>query len=178
MGSGKSSIGPLLANKLGYRFFDSDHLICKEAGMSIKDIFLQEGESGFRQREERCIAKVVKLSPIVLATGGGTIVRIANRTKLKQSGVVIYLKVSTYEQIQRLSLDSVQRPLLLNDPDPQRCLEKLNQKRAGYYQESADLTFPTEGHSVKNLSQEIFIKYCDFYAEKTKLNLNRELPHN
>lgn len=136
MGAGKSTIGRLLAQELGFEFVDSDQYVEDTTGVSIPYIFEVEGEDGFRDREAKAIALLTTQPQVVLATGGGAILREENRMQLMQNGIVIYLNVSPEAQFERVRFDS-QRPLLQND-DPKGVLEKLYEFRHPLYLSSAN----------------------------------------
>lgn len=147
MGAGKSTIGRLLAKELKYPFKDSDREIEARTGADIPWIFDVEGEEGFRQREEAMIAELVMEAGIVLATGGGVVMREANRRALAANGLVVYLRTSVDQQLQRTSKDR-QRPLLLN-ADPERVLRDLMAKRDPLYREIADIIIDTDQRGPK-----------------------------
>jgi|TARA_R110001599_G_scaffold5120_1_gene25715 shikimate kinase len=147
MGAGKSTIGRLLAKELRYPFKDSDREIEAKTGADIPWIFDVEGEEGFRQREEAMIAELVLESGIVMATGGGVVMREANRQALAANGLVVYLRTSVDQQLQRTSKDR-QRPLLLN-ADPERVLRDLMAKRDPLYREIADIIIDTDQRGPK-----------------------------
>lgn len=147
MGAGKSTIGRLLAKELRYPFKDSDREIEALTGADIPWIFDVEGEEGFRQREEAMIAELVNERGIVLATGGGVVMREANRRALAANGLVVYLRTSIEQQLQRTSKDR-QRPLLLN-ADPERVLRDLMAKRDPLYREIADIVIDTDQRGPK-----------------------------
>lgn len=147
MGAGKSTIGRLLAKELKYPFKDSDREIEARTGADIPWIFDVEGEEGFRQREEAMIAELVMENGIVLATGGGVVMREANRQALAANGLVVYLRTSVDQQLHRTSKDR-QRPLLLN-ADPERVLRDLMAKRDPLYREIADITIDTDQRGPK-----------------------------
>ncbi len=147
MGAGKSTIGRLLAKELKYPFKDSDREIEARTGADIPWIFDVEGEEGFRQREEAMIAELVMETGIVLATGGGVVMREANRRALAGNGLVVYLRTSVDQQLQRTSKDR-QRPLLLN-ADPERVLRDLMAKRDPLYREIADIIIDTDQRGPK-----------------------------
>lgn len=142
MGAGKSTIGRLLAKELKYPFKDSDREIEARTGADIPWIFDVEGEEGFREREEAMIAELVTEHGIVLATGGGVVMRETNRQALSANGLVVYLRTSVDQQLQRTSKDR-QRPLLFN-ADPERVLRDLMARRDPLYLEIADITIDTD----------------------------------
>ncbi|MEH6669552.1 shikimate kinase AroK [Halopseudomonas sp.] len=147
MGAGKSTIGRLLAKELKYPFKDSDREIEARTGADIPWIFDVEGEEGFRQREEAMIAELVTEKGIVLATGGGVVMREANRWALAGNGLVVYLRTSVDQQLQRTAKDR-QRPLLLN-ADPERVLRDLMARRDPLYREIADIIIDTDQRGPK-----------------------------
>ena len=102
MGSGKTTIGQRLARKLGLEFLDSDHELEAQTGASVNLIFDVEGEKGFRDRETRMLEELTGRQGVLLATGGGAVLRKENRNLLGSSGLVIYLRTSVTQQLQRL----------------------------------------------------------------------------
>lgn len=147
MGAGKSTIGRLLAKELKYCFKDSDREIEARTGADIPWIFDVEGEEGFREREEAMIAELAAEQGIVLTTGGGVVMREANRRALSAGGLVVYLRTSVEQQLQRTAKDR-QRPLL-QTPDPERVLRELMAKRDPLYREIADLIIETDHRGPK-----------------------------
>ena len=111
MGAGKSTVGRALAQMLGLEFVDSDAEIEQRTGADIPWIFEIEGESGFRDREAKVLADISSRDGIVMATGGGAIVRDENRRTLSERGFVVYLEATLREQVRRTSKDQ-KRPLL------------------------------------------------------------------
>jgi shikimate kinase len=156
MGAGKSTIGRLLAKELKYPFKDSDREIEVRTGADIPWIFDVEGEEGFRQREEAMIAELVHKDGIVLATGGGVVMRPANRAALKSGGLVVYLCTSVEQQLQRTAKDR-QRPLL-QTADPEAVLRDLMAKRDPLYREIADLIIETDQRGPKVVVNAILAK--------------------
>ena len=153
MGAGKTTVGRVIAKKLNRRFIDSDHEIEARTGASIPLIFEIEGEEGFRQREAEVIRDLTAQQGIVLATGGGAILRPENRECLKAGGVVIYLRASITNILQRTSHDK-SRPLL-QTADPRARLEELARVREPLYLEVADMVIETGRPNVQSLVQTI-----------------------
>lgn len=137
MGAGKTTIGRSLARRLGCKFIDSDHEIEIRTGVSIPTIFEIEGEEGFRKREAQVIAEISRLHGHVVATGGGVVLRPANRANLRSSGFVVYLNVPPHTLLERTSHDR-NRPLLQVE-NPLLKLEELYAQRDPFYREVADL---------------------------------------
>ena len=142
MGAGKSTIGRLLAKELRLLFKDSDKEIELRCGANIPWIFDKEGEPGFRDREQAMIAVLCGLDGVVLATGGGAVMRDANRQALRQGGRVIYLHASVEQQVGRTARDR-NRPLL-RTANPEATLRALLEARDPLYREIADLVVETD----------------------------------
>lgn len=153
MGAGKTTVGRALAKRLNKRFIDSDHEIEARTGASIPLIFEIEGEAGFRQRESEVIRDLTSQSDIVLATGGGAIMKPENRECLKTRGTVIYLRASINSILQRTSHDK-NRPLL-QTANPRQRLEQFAREREPLYLEVADFVIETGRPNVQSLVQTI-----------------------
>ena len=137
MGSGKTSTGRPLAERLGYGFVDADAVIEQAAGCSIPDIFDRDGEAGFRSLESQVLSAISQRHSLVVATGGGVVTQPENWGML-HSGIVIWLDVVPDQLLQRLNADSTVRPLL-QTADPEAALNALLNERRPLYAE-ADLT--------------------------------------
>ena len=142
MGAGKSTIGRLLAKELHLPFKDSDKEIEVRSGANIPWIFDKEGEPGFRDRETAMIVELCHENGIVLATGGGAVMRPQNRQALRNGGRVVYLHASIEQQVARTSRDR-NRPLLRN-ANPEKILRDLLALRDPLYREIADLVVETD----------------------------------
>ena len=103
MGSGKTSIGQRVAALLGLEFFDCDHELEKQTGASVSLIFDVEGEEGFRARETRMLDDLTAQAGVLVATGGGVILKAENRRLLSERGTVVYLRTSVSRQLKRLA---------------------------------------------------------------------------
>jgi len=153
MGAGKTTIGRQLANQLGLEFIDSDQEIQARTGVDIPTIFEYEGEEGFRDREEVVIDDLTQIEQRVLATGGGAVVRPANRQNLSARGIVVYLECSPEQQYERTYRDR-KRPLIQTE-DPLASLKELMSEREPLYRETADYVVSTEGRSAAAVAREI-----------------------
>lgn len=153
MGSGKTSVGKVLARLLGKAFFDSDHEIERATGVRIQEIFEVEGEPGFRTREKKIIADLAQRDNILLATGGGAVLAPENRAELKAHGTVIYLRAPVKALLRRTQRDR-NRPLL-QVADPAAKLRELYDQRDPLYREVAHLIVDTGNQSVRALAEQI-----------------------
>ena len=153
MGAGKSTIGKHLADTLKLRFYDTDRVIEERSGVEISWIFDLEGEVGFRKREEALIHELCEKHGIVLGTGGGAVVSEDNRAMLSSRGVVVYLKASLAQQVERTERDK-RRPQLQVE-DRKEALEQLDEDRMPLYSEVADIIIETKGKSIKSVINEI-----------------------
>src|SRR5690348_16909283 len=151
MGSGKTAVGRSLARHLGKPFYDSDTEIVRRTGVDIPYIFEKEGEAGFREREREAIEALVALRGIVMATGGGAVLREENRRLLSERGWVVYLETSVDQQAERVK-HGRHRPLLSN-VDPTIRLQELMAMRDPLYRSIADITVRTDGRRVKAVAE-------------------------
>jgi shikimate kinase len=150
MGAGKTSVGRMLAKRFSKTFYDCDHEIERRTGVKIPVIFEIEGEAGFRVREATVLRDLTALSDIVLATGGGAVLREDNRQVLANNGTVIYLRASLDDLWQRTRHDR-NRPLL-RTPDPRAKLEELFAQRDPLYREVAAIIMDTGNQSLGSLT--------------------------
>ncbi|WP_425330285.1 shikimate kinase [Trinickia soli] len=149
MGAGKTTVGRAVARRLGRPFFDSDHEIEARTGARIPVIFELEGEAGFREREAQVIAELSAREAIVLATGGGAVLRPENRAFLHDRGLVVYLRANPHDLWLRTRKDK-NRPLLQTE-DPKAKLEALYSERDPLYRECAHFIVETGRPSVNGL---------------------------
>lgn len=153
MGSGKSTIGRLLAKNRKLALYDSDREIEQRTGVDIPMIFEYEGEAGFRRREAEVIAELTSLRDIVLATGGGSVLLAENRAALAINGFVVYLRCTVDRQLERTHKDN-HRPLLRTE-NPRARLQELMAEREPLYREVADLIVDTGRYSSRQAVKEI-----------------------
>ncbi|MGV8803899.1 MAG: shikimate kinase [Polaromonas sp.] len=148
-GSGKSTVGRQLARRLQLAFFDSDQVIEERLGCAIRDYFEREGEESFRDVEAAVIDELTRQSSGILSTGGGAVLRPANRGCLRERGYVVYLRSSPEELFRRLRHD-VSRPLL-QVADPLARLRDLYKQRDPLYRATAHFVIDTGRPSVNTL---------------------------
>lgn len=152
MGSGKSTVGRLVAERLGARFVDLDEEIVRREGRPIPRIFSEHGEQGFRAAESAVLAMLHDAPPAVVACGGGIVLDDANRTLLRELGDVAYLEVSAEEALARIG-DTSGRPLLAGGGLP--LAASLLRSRERLYQATADLVVPTAGRDPRDVAADI-----------------------
>lgn len=163
-GTGKSSIGKDIANELGFPFFDSDSVIEARTGVSISWIFEQEGEAQFRRREATVINELSQMRHIVLATGGGTVLRADSRERLSERGYVVHLRAPANTLLERLQQDQT-RPLLQNK-NPDTVLQDMLTTRLPLYSDLADVTFETDHFQTPH---EVALQVTAWYHDTVKL---------
>ena len=139
-------------------FFDSDQEIQRKTGVDIPTIFEFEGEEGFRNREQAMIDELTSREGIILATGGGAVIREANRQSLSSRGFVVYLHCTPEQQCERTYRDR-NRPLLQTE-NPLEKLRTLMEIREPLYRQTADLVVSTEGRNTQSVVREI-IKFIE-----------------
>ncbi|MEX0822558.1 MAG: shikimate kinase [Rhodothermales bacterium] len=154
MGSGKSTIGPLIAERLGYEFIDLDEAIEQIAGKSVQSIFSSEGEDAFRRLEALKLRSVSRTARAVISLGGGAVASEDNLYFAKTNGLLVYLRVSGEDLAERLQESAGERPLLqdsdgrpLTGPDLVARIEEMMAKRTGYY-EQADIMLDIDRHGI------------------------------
>ena len=153
MGAGKTTIGKYLAQQLNLEFADTDTEIEARTGADIPWIFDVEGEQGFRDREQQAVEEMTLWDNVLLATGGGVIMRQENRRVLAARGFVIYLHATVDEQVRRTHRDR-RRPLL-QDGDPEEILRDLMVVRDPLYREIADHVIDTVSCSPRTVAQNL-----------------------
>ncbi|MEI6561093.1 MAG: shikimate kinase [Verrucomicrobiota bacterium] len=155
MGSGKSSIGRLLATKLGFHLLDTDAMVVEDAGMQITEIFEWKGEEVFRDYEARALNYLVDRNAkgLVVATGGGIVTRESNLPLLHQIGFVVGLTANEEVIFERVSRNKA-RPLL-HTPNPRETVSQLMAARAPLYEAAADYMVDTSAKSHLQVADEI-----------------------
>ncbi|MEM6405513.1 MAG: shikimate kinase [Pseudomonadota bacterium] len=155
MGAGKTTVGRHLAQRLAWHFTDTDAEIVRQAGQSIPQIFANEGEDGFRTREQQVIDQLTRLDQHVLALGGGSLLRDINRQHLTDRGQVVFLCCSPEQQYQRTRY-SKHRPLL-DTPDPLARLQALWHEREPVYRAAADHIVSVEQRTVAQVVEQVLM---------------------
>jgi shikimate kinase len=169
--SGKTSVGELLAGKLGRGFVDLDRLIEEEAGRSIQELVAAEGWDGFREREGRLIAAACRRDGLVIATGGGAVTRTENVENLKRGGFVVWLKGESNVLRSRMAGEERSgriRPTL-SGTDPLTEIEEVLAARDPLYQGAADLVVDTTARSLDEVAEKILMNLPPgFSAEESR----------
>ena len=160
MGTGKSTVGTGLAKQLGYAFVDLDEEIVRQEGMSIPEIFAQHGEGYFREAESRALMQLMGQQRLVIATGGGCVLREVNCRRMKEQGFVVHLTAAVGTIIERIK-DDHNRPLLQGDASER--VRSLMAERAGKY-DFADAEIATDARSMDQITADVIAAY---------VNLNR-----
>jgi len=153
MAAGKTSIGRVLARNLGWEFYDSDQVVEQQAGVDIVWIFDEEGEEGFRRREQNVIHQLTQKRHVVLSTGGGSVANAANRNALEMNGHIVWLQVSVDQQVKRTVYDR-KRPAIQN-ADRKSVFTALQRERQVWYEELADVAVRTDQRRVYTVVEDI-----------------------
>ena len=156
MGSGKSSVGRLVADALHFTFLDTDDVIEARAGATVQEIFQHHGEPAFREWEQRIVEELTRRNKTVIATGGGLPTNEANLASLKTHSLVICLWSSPEKIWQRVK-SQTHRPLL-NGPDPMAKISELLKIRGPFYRQ-ADVLINTEFRSQREVTQQVIHQF-------------------
>jgi shikimate kinase len=159
-GSGKSTVAPALAARLGWDWIDADVELERRAGRSIRDIFATDGEGEFRRREREVLVDLLRRTRFVLAAGGGAILNPETRRELRQAGPVIWLVASPETLAARLAADptsATQRPSLTGRNRLDEIKDVLEQ-REPWYRETATLVVSTENRTMEEIVDEILLQ--------------------
>ena len=164
MGTGKSSVGQMLAANLHFSFLDTDHELERRAGKSISEIFAQDGEPAFREWEGLIVQDLTQRKKTIISTGGGLPANDVNLASLKTHALVVCLWASEEKIWERVRNQS-HRPLL-HDPDPVAKIHSLLAARKPFYQQ-ADILVNTEMRSVREVAQQIVHQFHLAHAGQT-----------
>ena len=152
MGTGKSSVGRLVAEQLRFAFLDTDHVIEARAGKPISEIFTEQGEAAFREMERKVVKELTERKNTVISTGGGLVVNPENMTSLKQHALVVCLWASPAGIFTRVKNQN-HRPLL-QGPDALEKITKLLAERTPFYKQ-ADVLLNTEIRSPREVAHQV-----------------------
>ena len=156
MGSGKSTVGPLLAKKMDGAFLDTDAWIVSECGKSITKIFAEDGEAFFRGKEQEVIRLVSQLENLVVSVGGGAVMNSQNWLMLNKTGVIVYLQCDSESIYNRIKNDE-SRPLLNQSEDKKAEIQNLLKKRTPVYKK-ADIIVDVSQLPPDQIAEEIVNK--------------------
>ncbi|MBN1177560.1 MAG: shikimate kinase [Dehalococcoidales bacterium] len=157
MGTGKTTVGKLLAEKTGKEFVETDAIIVEKAGRSIPEIFRQDGEIAFRELEITVIGEVAARKNAVIACGGGAVLNKINIDRLRKVSEIVCLTASPQVILKRTSADTDERPLLAVT-DRTRQIEELMKFREPYYKRSADIIINTSRLNTVTVAERIIEK--------------------
>lgn len=153
MGSGKTTTASELAKLLGMQAVDLDELICEEAGKSVNDIFQDDGEPAFRALETKVLEDVASRSGQIVGTGGGVVISPKNVRRMRETGILIYLKTDLNVLWERIK-HKKDRPLLKSD-SPQETLQALLKVRSPLYEQASAIIVMTDGKTPKQVAEDI-----------------------
>ncbi len=157
MGSGKTSIGRLVAKYLDWPFLDADSMLAERVGCSISDIFSNRGEEWFRDTESEVLAELaLSVTPSVLSVGGGAVLRQSNRDVLRRASLVIWLRATPETIIERIG-SQPGRPLL--DEDPEGVIRRLNEERTAIYRDGSHEAIDVDDLRIHQVAELIVAVY-------------------
>lgn len=161
MGTGKTAVGRVLAQKSYKEFVELDAIIIEKAGKSIPEIFREDGEVRFRELEIEATREVASLKNAVIACGGGIVLNKINIDRLKKESVIIYLTASPSEILKRTAGDESGRPLL-NVSDRAKQIKTMLKSRRPFYQQAADIIINTSGLTIASVADKILEALKDY----------------
>lgn len=153
-GSGKSTIGKLMAKKLGKKFFEMDTMLVEKLNMTIPQIVEKLGWDKFRDIESQIVDDLCKLDNIIISSGGGVVIREENILKLKANGILIWLKAPIDTLVERIG-DGKDRPIFTNSKSIKNELEQIYSGRKNLYSKAADYSFNTDGKTPEEITTKI-----------------------
>lgn len=168
MGSGKTTVGRIVAQMIGFQIVDTDHLLVETAGNSIPEIFAAEGEAGFRLRESAALRSLLGKRGCVIATGGGIITQPRNLSILRHLGYIVWLDADPERLARRTAMNN-NRPLLNGEEDPKAKLERLLTERKPLYKSLADLRIKTAELTPQETAYGVMESARVFFARRQKL---------
>lgn len=168
MGSGKTTVGRIVAQMIGFQFVDTDSMIVETAGKTIPEIFAAEGEAGFRLRESAALRSLLGKRGCVIATGGGIITQPRNVPILRHLGYIVWLDADPERLARRTAMNN-NRPLLNGEEDPKAKLERLLTERKPLYKSLADLRIQTAELTPQETAYGVMESARVFFARRQKL---------
>jgi shikimate kinase len=157
MASGKTTVGRIVATRLGWGYLDSDEQVCERTGRSVREIFEQDGEAAFRKEERLALeSAVADDQPRVISVAGGAVLDLANRQLLRQSGTVAWLRADPAVLAARVEASGQGHRPLLGD-DPKGNLERLDAERRPMYEELADLVVDVDGRTAEEIAEHLVL---------------------
>ncbi|HXY73782.1 MAG TPA: shikimate kinase [Dehalococcoidales bacterium] len=163
MGTGKSAVGRLLAQKIDWKFVETDNLVEQIAGKKIPDIFREDGEIRFRELEIEAVKQAAAGKNQVIACGGGVVLNTINISRLKQNGVVVLLTAAASTILKRVSADKTVRPLLKEAGDTGERIRELMKLRQPFYSHAADIIVHTSRLNMEQTAESV-LKELKNYA--------------
>lgn len=159
MGAGKSTVGPLVADRLGLPFVDLDHRVAGLVGRPVREIFAELGEEAFRALEHDALEEVIKGEDSVVACGGGIVTRPENASALASAGSVVYLRTTAGDAVSRIR-DLSSRPLLAGE-DPVEVASRLLAERSALYEAVADVSVDTAGRTPAQVADSVVAQLAE-----------------
>jgi shikimate kinase len=153
MGAGKSTIGKMLAQRIGYRFYDTDYLVMRGFGKPVSRIFEENGEESFRKAEMLVLKELAGRPRVVVSTGGGTLVRDETYNLARRTGTLIYLRAPVADLYERVIFSPKDRPVV-DVPDDESLFHRRFEERRQYYERS-DITVDTINRRPDDVVREI-----------------------
>ena len=153
MGAGKSTIGKMLAQRIGYRFYDTDHLVMRGFGKPVSRVFEENGEVAFRKAEILVLKELSERSRVVVSTGGGTLVRDETYNLARSTGTLIYLRAPVSDLYERVIFSPKDRPVV-DVPDNELLFHERFEERRQYYERS-DITVDTINRKPDDVVRDI-----------------------
>jgi shikimate kinase len=169
MATGKSKIGPILAERLGRKFIDTDDLIVQAAGKTIPDLFDQDGEAAFRVFEHECVAKAATGEDAVIALGGGAVTQEDNWVTIRETGLCVCLQASAETIFERVSRNA-ERPLLVGLTDEERMgkIRSMLEERGKYYRR-ADVFITSSESATPEETADLALQKFEAFSRKESM---------
>ena len=168
MGTGKSTVGKILAEKLSKDFIEMDDIISQKANKSIPEIFSQDGEITFRELEMQVAKELSEKKNKIISAGGGLVLNKLNIDYLKKKSILVLLRANPKEIFKRISKDGKEKRPLLDNIDPVKEIKSLLDFRLNYYNSAAEITISTDNKDPSQIASEIIRKLKTEEPDKKK----------